>query len=260
VQLEIARNALTPRRKCGTLPVVVRLGAIFIWVTITALLAAVFSQLFGWEPVRTGVLIAWLAFVLLVVMTRGMRWTSGLTVLSAASLAGAVVSQLAGWQTGRNWFLLAWAVLLLPVAIALVSHPMRRPAWGLFIGFWGVVGVLWLLVIQILAVVGVLSGAAYAGGAAWPLAVVGLWFVSASALGFGCEEIPRWIDGLGLLAGAGLIGISASVWLGAPADVTRAVGSVAAVAYCLWAIGLAWVLWGFQEVTHRIFGLATEHS
>jgi hypothetical protein len=240
------------------LPVVVRLGAIFIWVTIAALLGAVFSQLLGWEAVLTGVLIAWVVFVLLVVMTRGMRWTTALTLLSAGSLAGAVVSQLAGWLPGRNWFLLAWAVLLLPVAIALVSHPMRRPAWGLFIGFWGLVGVAWLIVIQVLAVTGVLSGGAYAGGAAWPLAVVGIWFLVASSLGFGCEEFPRWIDGLGLLAGAGLLGISVSTWLGGSADVTKAVGSIAAVAYCLWAIGLAWVLWRTPEVTHRFFGLAIE--
>ncbi len=235
-----------------------RLGAIFIWVTVVAFLAAVFSQLLGWEPVRTGIVIAWVAFTLLVVMTRGMRWTSGLTLLSAASLAGAVVTQLAGWQSARNWFLLAWAVLLLPVAIALVSHPMRRPAWGLFVGFCGVVGVVWLFVIQILAVTGVLSGGAYAGGAAWPLAVVGIWFLVASSLGFGCEEFPRWIDGLGLLAGAGLLGISVSTWTGTSADVTRAVGLIAAVAYCLWAIGLAWVLWRTEEVTHRFFGLAIE--
>ena len=45
-------------------------------------------------------------------------------------------------------------MLLLPVAIGLFRHPMRVPAWGVFVGFWGVVAVLWLIVVQIFAVAG----------------------------------------------------------------------------------------------------------
>jgi hypothetical protein len=217
-----------------------------------------FSQLLGWEAVRSGILIAWAFLVVLVAMTRGMQWTSGLTYLSAASLLGAVISQLAGWPSVRAWCLLAWAVLLLPVAIGLFSHPMRGPAWGLFVGFWGVVGALWLIVLQILAVADLLGGEAYGGWAAWPLALLGIWLLVASSLGFGAERFPRWVDGLGLLAGAGLLAISVSRWIDASGEVTSAVGLFAAIAYCLWAIGLGWVLWGTQHVTHRFRGLSVE--
>jgi hypothetical protein len=236
----------------------VRLGTALIWITVAAFVAAFLSQVFGWEAVRTGVLIAWVVFVLLVVMTRGMRWTSLLAFLSAASLLGAVISQLAGWESGRTWFLLAWAVLLLPVSIALASHPMRGPAWGLFVGFWGVVGALWLIVLQILAVTGVLAGEAYRGWAAWPLALLGLWFLVASSLGFGAERSPRWVDGLGMLAGAGLLAISATTWIGGSDVIFSAAGLFAAIAYCAWAPGFAWVLRGPQDVTHRFRGLSTE--
>jgi len=82
-----------------------------------------------------------------------MRWTSVFIYFSAIALVGAVISQLTGWQSVRVWFLLAWAALLLPVAMALFSHPMRGPAWGMFVGFFGLVGTVWLIVIQLFAVV-----------------------------------------------------------------------------------------------------------
>jgi hypothetical protein len=228
----------------------------FIWITIAAFIGAVFSQLLEWQAVRNGILIAWVAVALLVVMTRGMRWTSVLTYLSAVSLVGAVISQLAGSPEVRGWFLLAWAVLLLPVAIGLAfCHQMRVPALGLFIGFWGVVGAVWLIVLQSLAVAGVLTGAAYGGWTAWPLALLGIWFLVASSLGFGAERVPRWVDGLGLLTGVGLIAISVSTWIGA-SDVTRAAGLFAAAAYILWAIGLGLVLWRSQNVSDQFRGLS----
>jgi hypothetical protein len=59
-----------------------------------------------------------------------------------------------------------------------------------------------------------------------------------------------------LLAGAGLLAISVSTWIGASNDAVRAVGLFAAIAYCLWAIGLGWVFWT-QNVTRRVPGLAT---
>jgi hypothetical protein len=187
-----------------------------------------------------------------------MRWTSVLTYLSAAALLGAAASQLGGWTSPRGWFLLAWAVLLLPVAIGLFRHPMRVPAWGLFVGFWGVVAVLWLIVIQIFAVAGSLSGEIYREWAAWPLAVVGIWFLVPSGLGFGAERFPRWVDLLGLLAGAGLVAISVSTWIGASSDVVRAAGLFAAIAYCLWAIGLGWVFWGARYASDRSRGYAVD--
>src|SRR5216684_3965788 len=183
------------------------------------------------------------------------RWASILTYLSALALLGAAISQLAGWPSVRAWFLLAWAVLLLPVAIVLFRLPMRVPAWGVFAGFWVVVGILWLIVVQIFAVAGSLGGEAYREWAAWPLAVIGIWFLVASVLGFGAERFPRWVDLLGLLAGGGLLAISVSTWIGASNDAIRAVGLFAAVAYCLWAISIGWVYWGTQDVTRRFRGL-----
>jgi hypothetical protein len=236
----------------------VRWGATFNWVTVAAFVAALVSQLLGWEAVRTGIVIAWVVLVFLVVMSRGMRGTSILTYLSASALLGAAVSQLAGWSSVRGWFLLGWAVLLVPVAIGLFSHPMRVPAWGLFVGFWGVVGILWLIVVQIFAVAGSLDGQVYHEWAAWPVAVVGIWFLVASGLGFGAERFPRWVDLLGLLAGAGLLAISVATWIGASSDAVRAVGLVAAVAYCLWASGLGWVFWGTQRGIRRSLSPAAE--
>ena len=232
-----------------------RWGATFNWISVAAFVAALVSQLLGWEAVRTGILIAWVVLVFLVVMSRGMRGTSILTYLSAAALVAAAISQLAGWPSLRGWFLLAWTALLLPVAIGLFSHPMRTPAWGVFVGFWGVVGVLWLIVVEIVAVTGSLSGEAYRDWAAWPLALVGTWLLVASGLGFGAERFPRWVDLLGLLAGAGLLALSVSTWVGASSDVIRAVGLFAAVAYCLWAVSIGWVYWGTQDVTRRFRGL-----
>jgi hypothetical protein len=213
------------------------LGPAFIWISVAALVGAIFAELLGWHGVRTAILIAWVVFVLLVAMTRGMRWTSALTYLSAAALLGAVGSQLFGAIEARIWFLLAWAVLLLPVSIGLASHPMRAPAWGVFVGFWGVVGALWLIVLQSLSVAG---------------------FLVASSLGFGAEGFPRWVDLFGILAGIGLILLSLSNWVDASDQMTRAAGSFSAVAYVFWAIGLGWVLWGTQQVSHRFRGIAAE--
>ncbi len=234
-----------------------RWSTAFIWITVASFVAALFSQLFGWEVVRSVILIGWAALVLGVLLIRGMRWTSVLTYFSAAVLLGAVISQLAGSPSVRGWFLLAWAALLLPVAIGLFSHPLRGPAWGLFVGFWGVVGVVWLIVLQVFAVAGMLDGEVYREWAAWPLALLGIWILVASSFGFGCQSFPRWVDCLGLLAGAGMLAISISTWIDA-SQANTWVGLFAAVAYCLWAIGLGWVYWETQDVTHRFLGLSTK--
>jgi hypothetical protein len=233
---------------------------VFIWITVAAAVGVILSQAFGWEWIRSGILIAWVVLVLLVAMTRGMRWTSALTFGSAMALLGAMISELEGWPAWRGWLLLTWAVLLLPVAISLFSHPMRTPAWGLFVGFWGVVGALWLIVVQILNVAEVLAGEAYRGGAAWPLALLGIWLLVASSLGFGAERFPRWVDGLGLLAGAGLLAISLSTWVDPSGPAAKTAGIFAAISYILWAVGFGWVIWGAQDVSHRFRGIAVRRA
>ena len=186
-----------------------------------------------------------------------MRWSSVFTYLSIVALAAAVVSELFGWTGGRAWLLLAWTVLLLPVTIGLFSHPMRAPAWGLFAGFWGVVAVLILLVLQILAVADVLTGSAYGQWTAWPLAVIGIWITVASLLGFGAEPFPALVDLLGLLTGAGFIAIAITTWFG-DAETMRAAGVAAAVAYVLWAAGLGWVFYGLRRASHGVTGVAVQ--
>jgi len=111
------------------------------------------------------------------------RWSSALAFASAGVLLGSLVSQYANWIEGRNSLLLLWTVLLLAVSITLFSHPMRGPAWGLFVGFWGTVAVIWLIVLQALAVIGFLHGSAYSGWVAWPLpsSAYGYWSPQAPA-------------------------------------------------------------------------------
>jgi hypothetical protein len=180
-----------------------------------------------------------------------MRWTSVFTYLSILALVGAVVSQLFKWTDGTGWFLLAWAVLLLPVAIGLLSHPMHAPAWGLFAGFWGVVAVLVLIVLQALSVAGVLHGQ----WTAWPLLVIGIWILVASGVGFGTPPFPALFDLLGLLTGAGFIAISIATWAG-NADVLRAAGVASAVAYIMWAAGIGWVFYGIERSYQRTRSVA----
>jgi hypothetical protein len=180
-----------------------------------------------------------------------MRWTSVFTYLSILALVGAVVSQLFAWTDGAGWFLLVWAVLLLPVAIGLLSHPMRAPAWGLFAGFWGVVAVLVLIVLQALSVAGILHGQ----WTAWPLLVIGIWILVASATGFGAPPFPALFDLLGLLSGVGFVAISIATWAG-NADVLRAAGVAAAVAYVMWAAGVGWVFYGIERSYQRTRSVA----
>src|SRR2546430_3713591 len=172
------------------------------------------------------------------------RWSSFLAVISAIALLGSLVSEYAGWIEGRSSLLLVWTVLLLAVSITLFSHPMRGPAWGLFVGFWGTVAVIWLIVLQALAVMGFLHGSAYSGWVAWPLAIIGVWILVASATGFGESPFGRVVDVLGLLTGAGLVSVSIATWSGAD-DLAKTIAAGAAVAFCLWAGGFCWGLWGF---------------
>jgi hypothetical protein len=184
------------------------------------------------------------------------RWTSAFTYLSIAALVGAVLSQAFGSSNGRGWFLLAWTILLLPVAIGLLGHPMRVPAWGLFAGFWGVLAVLALIVLQALTVADVIRGAAAGPLTSLPLVIVGIWLLVASGLGFGAPPFPALFDLLGLLTGAGLIAISIATWAG-NADLLRAAGVAAAVAYVLWAAGVGWVFFGLERPYQRTRSVAT---
>src|SRR3989442_7679723 len=188
------------------------------------------------------------------------RWSSALAFASAGALLASLVSQYANWIEGRNSLLLLWTVLLLAVSITLFSHPMRGPAWGLFVGFWGTVAVIWLIVLQALAVIGFLHGSAYSGWVAWPLAIIGVWTLVASGSGFGESPFSRVVDALGLLTGVGLLSLSIRTWSGAE-DLAKTIAAGAAVAYCLWSAGPGWGLWGYErpamagdKMTRRSFG------
>lgn len=182
------------------------------------------------------------------------RWSSALTLISALLLVGSLASQYAGWMEGRDWLLFFWALFLLAVAITLFTHPMRGPAWGLFVGFWGTVAVVWLIVLQAIAVAGFLHGSAYSEWVAWPLAIIGVWILVASATGFGEPPFGRVVDALGLLTGAGLVSISIATWSGA-GDLSKNIAVGAAIAYCLWSLGLAWTLWRYQPPRDAIRGM-----
>lgn len=182
-----------------------------------------------------------------------MRRTSFLTYLSIVALIAAVVSEVLGWTELRGWLLLVWAVLLLPVSVGLFGHPMRAPALGLFVGVWGTVAVVVLVVLQALEIAGVISG----GWTAWPLEIVGIWFIVASLLGFGASPFPPLVDFLGVLAGAGLIAIGGAT-AAEDAAVLRVVGVAAAVAYILYAAGLGWVFWSMQGALRSFRGMAVE--
>ena len=82
----------------------VRLSTL-IWISLAALLAAFFSQLFGWEAIRSGILIVWAAFLLLLAMTRGMRWLdAGRYREAVESFARPVVKLQPGFAVGGNMY------------------------------------------------------------------------------------------------------------------------------------------------------------
>src|SRR5207237_3371240 len=165
-----------------------RWTGLFMYLAVVAVLTLFLHSLADWAWWVTLLLIVLVLPVALVIgfMTRHeVRWSTVLSYLSVAALLGAVAAQVAGSTAARDWCLLVWSVLLLAVAIGLSAHPMRGPAWGVFVGFWGVVGVLWLIVIQALAVGGVLEGASYTGWWSWALDLIGICFFVASATGFG---------------------------------------------------------------------------
>src|SRR6266550_6155707 len=226
-----------------------RWTGIFAYLSAAVVAILLLSRWLGW----TGWLLV-ISIVLALPVVVGLasrwghpfRWSSVLAVISAIALVGSLVSEYAGWIEGRSSLLLLWTVLLLAVSITLFSHPMRGPAWGLFVGFWGTVAVIWLVVLQALAVTGFLHGSAYSAWVAWPLAIIGLWILVASATGFGELPFGRVVDMLGLLTGAGLVLISIATWSGSE-ELSKTIAAGAAVVYCLWSVGLAWALWRYQQ-------------
>ena len=225
------------------------------WTWLLGYLAAIVVAMLllsGWLGWTGWLLVICLLLVLpLVVLLAGnrwhpLRWSSAVALVSALALLGSLLSQYAGWIEGRDGLLLLWTVLLLGVAISLFMHPMRGPAWGLFVGFWGAAAVIWLIVLQAMAAAGVLRGSAYSEWVAWPLAIIGIWILVASATGFGEPPFGRVVDALGLLTGAGLVLISIATWSGAE-DLSKTIAAGAAIAYCLWSVGLAWALWRYQQ-------------
>ena len=191
-----------------------------------------------------------------------MRWLSAAACVSGLALAVAALSQLLEWRTARAWFLLAWAILLFVVLAALLIHPMRWPAWGLFVGFWGAVCALFLVVLQVLAVAGVLRQPAYGEWVAWPLAVVAIWILVPSALGWGNGTVPRVVDAFGMLSAAGLLSLSAASWIAA-SDAARVAAGVAAILYSVWAVSLGIVFWRLgskSDVTMNLQPARVERS
>ena len=176
-----------------------------------------------------------------------MRWFTAAAWVSTLALAAAFVSQLLEWRTARAWFLLVWVILLFVLIVGLVIHPMRWPAWGLFVGFWGAVGALFLVVVQVLALADVLRQPAYGAWVAWPLAVVAVWILVPAALGWGNGTFPRRVDALGILTAVGLLALSVTFWMASP-DAARLTAGSAAILYSVWALSLGIVFWRYRRV------------
>jgi hypothetical protein len=182
------------------------------------------------------------------------RWSSVFSYLSAAVLVAAVVGRIAAWPAASvEWLLLAWAILLLPVGLVLFRHPMRYPAWGLFLGFWGFLGVLTLIVLQSLAVADVLREPSRSFAEAWPIAVFAVWLAVTSLLGApdevesGLSSAVTW---LGALTGLSLLA-SAITGIAQLHGAIRPAFFFAAVIYVFWAAALSGEIWAFVPGRRR---------
>jgi hypothetical protein len=229
----------------------------FVYLSLVAIAIAALTLIFGWSSWMLAILIILLipaAIGVCIVFRHRVPWSTTLSYLSAISLVAAVASQFSGSTAVRSWLLMVWAVLLLAVAIRLFAHPMRTPAWGLFVGFWGVVGVLWLIVIQLMNLIGVLAGGAYAGWAAWPIGFIGVWFVVASATGYGAEPFGVAVDTLGIVTGVLFFGIALATWTGA-SDFRTAALVLSAISYAIWIGGLGRAFLELERGPHAIRGL-----
>lgn len=212
----------------------------FVYLALVAIAIAALTLIFGWSGWLLAILIVLLipaAIGIGIMFRHRVPWTTTLSYLSAISLIAAMASQVWGSPATRSWLLMFWTVFLLAPAIRLFAHPMRKPAWGLFVGFWGVVGVLWLIVIQLFNLTGVLTGGGYAGWAAWPIGFIAVWFVVASATGFGAEPFGAAVDTVGIVTGVLFFGITLATWTSA-SDFRVAAMVVAAISYAIWIGGL----------------------
>jgi hypothetical protein len=212
----------------------------FVYLALVAIAIAALTLIFGWSGWLLAILIVLLipaAIAIGVMFRHRVPWSTTLSYLSAICLIAALASQYWGSTVARSWLLMVWTVLLLAVSIRLFAHPMRKPAWGLFVGFWGTVGVLWLIVIQLFNLVGILNGGAYSGWAGWPIGFIGVWFVVASATGYGAEPFGAPVDLLGILTGLLFFGVTLATWTSAN-DIRLALLVVSAVAYAIWIGGL----------------------
>lgn len=227
-------------------------------VVVTSLLLSLWLGWTGWLLALSIILVLPLVAGLAISSGHPLRWSSLLALASSVALLGALIGEFGGWIGWRDWLLFVWTVFLLAVAISLFSHPMRRPAWGLFVGFWGAVAAIWLIVLQTLAVGGLLHGSAYSGWVAWPVAIIGLWILVAAAAGFGETPFGRVVDLLGLLTGAGLLSISIASWSGA-ADLSRTLAAGAALVYSLWSLGFGWALWRHDQLGQLVRRSTSPH-
>jgi hypothetical protein len=212
----------------------------FTYLALVAIAISALTLIFGWSNWLLAILIILLipaALGIGIMVRHRVPWTTTLSYLSAICLIAALASQYWGSTTVRSWLLMIWSVLLLAVSIRLFAHPMRKPAWGLFVGFWGTVGVLWLIVIQLFNLVGILNGGAYSGWAGWPIGFIGVWFVVASATGYGAEPFGGAVDLLGIITGLLFFGVTLATWTSL-SDVRLALLVVAAVSYAIWIGGL----------------------
>lgn len=182
------------------------------------------------------------------------RWSSVWSYLSAGVLVAAVVGKLAGWSSASvEWLLLAWAVLLVPVALVLFRHPMRNPAWGLFLGFWGFLAVLTLVILQYLALVDVLREPSRTFAEAWPIGVFAIWLGVTSLLGRpdGQEtELSAPVTWLGGLAGAALLASAITGIAQAHAAIPAAFFA-GAIGYVLWSAALSGEIWSWVPGRRR---------
>lgn len=184
-----------------------------------------------------------------------MRWTASLIYVSALLLVAATVGRLFGWTGALEaWLLLLWTVSLLPVAYALYRHPMRTPAWGLFIGFWGSLAILLLIVFQALGVASVMRGSTLTYAESWPLAVIALWILLTSLLGLALSgderDMPPLIDAGGILTGAALFAGSFAIWISWGAAI-RPLFLLTAIAYVLWTVGMTSAIWDWGRPAPR---------
>src|SRR5258708_9892486 len=111
----------------------------FIYLALAVIAIAALTLIFSWSAWLLAILIVLLipaAIGIGIMVRHRVPWTTTLSYLSAISLIGAVASQFSGSTVARSLLLLIWTLLLLAVSIPLFAHPIGKPPWGFFLGFW----------------------------------------------------------------------------------------------------------------------------